>query len=146
MALTLNDTLGVKRETEGTTTSAAVLGGDAAEEARDPVLQDREEVSALPAPGQHLHRPAPRHRMARGVGQGQGLSPTPSPIAARRAFQGAEPYAVASVTLDEGVNVIADMVNCTAEDLKVGMRVKPYWHPLDNGEHLLMWQPDKDAK
>jgi hypothetical protein len=26
------------------------------------------------------------------------------------------------------------------------MKVKPYWHPLDNGEHLLMWQPDKDAK
>jgi hypothetical protein len=24
------------------------------------------------------------------------------------------------------------------------MRVKPYWHPLANGEHLLMWQPDKD--
>ena len=28
----------------------------------------------------------------------------------------------------------------------VGMKVKAYWHPLDNGEHLLMWQPDKDAK
>jgi hypothetical protein len=27
--------------------------------------------------------------------------------------------------------------------MKVGMRVKPYWHPLGNGEHLLMWQPDK---
>jgi hypothetical protein len=25
------------------------------------------------------------------------------------------------------------------------MKVKPYWHPLANGEHLLMWQPDKDA-
>jgi hypothetical protein len=25
------------------------------------------------------------------------------------------------------------------------MNVKPYWHPLDNGEHLLMWQPDMDA-
>jgi hypothetical protein len=23
--------------------------------------------------------------------------------------------------------------------------VKPYWHPLANGEHLLMWQPDRDA-
>jgi uncharacterized OB-fold protein len=43
------------------------------------------------------------------------------------------------------VNVIADVVNCTAEELKVGMKVKPYWLPLANGEHLLMWQPDKDA-
>jgi hypothetical protein len=50
------------------------------------------------------------------------------------------------VTLDEGVNLIADLIHCKEEDLKVGMRVKAYWHPLDNGEHLLMWQPDKDAK
>ena len=61
------------------------------------------------------------------------------------AFQGAEPYAVASVTLDVGVNLIAGVVKCSAEELKVGMKVKPYWHSLDNGEHLLMWQPDKDA-
>jgi uncharacterized protein len=61
------------------------------------------------------------------------------------AFQGVEPYAIASVTLDVGVNVIAGVVNCTAEQLKIGMRVKPYWHPRDNGEHLLMWQPDIDA-
>ncbi len=50
------------------------------------------------------------------------------------------------MTLDVGVNFIANIVNCTAEELKVGMKVKPYWHPLDNGEHLLMFQPDKDAK
>jgi uncharacterized OB-fold protein len=62
------------------------------------------------------------------------------------AFNGSEPYAVVNATLDVGVNVIADIVNCTAEELKIGMKVKPYWHPLDNGEHLLMWQPDKDAK
>jgi len=23
--------------------------------------------------------------------------------------------------------------------------VKPYWHPLDDGTHLLMFQPDRDA-
>ena len=32
-----------------------------------------EQVSALSAPGQHLHRPAPRHRMARGIRQGHGV-------------------------------------------------------------------------
>ena len=62
------------------------------------------------------------------------------------AFRGMEPYAVVSVTLDVGVNFIADIVNCTVEELKVGMAVKPYWHPLDDGTHLLMFQPDKDAK
>jgi uncharacterized OB-fold protein len=62
------------------------------------------------------------------------------------AFRGTEPYALVSVTLDVGVNFIADIVNCTMEELKVGMAVKPYWHPLDDGTHLLMFQPDKDAK
>jgi uncharacterized OB-fold protein len=60
-------------------------------------------------------------------------------------FRGNEPYAVASVTLDVGVNVIAGVVNCTADELKVGMAMKPYWHPLENGEHLLFWQPDRGA-
>jgi len=62
------------------------------------------------------------------------------------AFRGTEPYAVVSVTLDVGVNFIADIVNCTMEELKVDLAVKPYWHPLDDGTHLLMFQPDKDAK
>jgi len=62
------------------------------------------------------------------------------------AFHGVEPYAVVNATLDVGVNLIADIVRCTAEDLKIGMKVKPYWHPLETGEHLLMWQPDKDAR
>ena len=52
---------------------------------------------------------------------------------------------VASVTLDEGVNVIANVVNCAAGELKVGMRVKPYWHPLPNGMHLPMFEPDEPA-
>ena len=61
------------------------------------------------------------------------------------AFRGAEPYAVVSVTLDVGVNFIANIINCTAEELKVGMKVKPYWHPLEDGTHLMMFQPDRDA-
>ncbi len=48
-----------------------------------------------------------------------------------------------SVTLDVGVNFIANIVNCAAEELKVGMKVKPYWHPLEDGTHLLMFQPDR---
>ena len=59
-------------------------------------------------------------------------------------FRGAEPYAVVSVTLDVGVNFIADMVNCAAEDLKIGMKVKPYWHPLGDGTHLMLFQPDHE--
>jgi uncharacterized OB-fold protein len=62
------------------------------------------------------------------------------------AFRGAEPYAIVNVTLEgAGVNHIANLVNCKAEDVKVGMKVKPYWHPLDDGTHLLMFQPDDGA-
>ena len=58
-------------------------------------------------------------------------------------FRAVEPYAVACVTFDEAnVNHIANVVNCTADQLRVGMRVKPYWMPLDDGTHLLMFQPE----
>ena len=59
------------------------------------------------------------------------------------AFRGHEPYAVVSVTLDEGVNVIANMVHCTQEELKVGLRVRAWWLPLEDGTHLLMFEPDR---
>jgi len=25
------------------------------------------------------------------------------------------------------------------------MKVKPYWHPIGDGTHLMMFQPDTDA-
>jgi hypothetical protein len=62
------------------------------------------------------------------------------------AFRGQEPYAVVSVTLDIGVNFIANIIHCTTDELKVGLKVKPYWHPLEDGTNLLMFQPDRDAK
>ena len=59
-------------------------------------------------------------------------------------FRGSEPYAVVSVTLDAGVNVIANMVRCPVDAMRVGLRVEPYWHPLGDGTHLLMFQPERD--
>src|SRR5262245_9178077 len=61
------------------------------------------------------------------------------------AFRGTEPYPVVSVTLDVGVNFIANIVNCTAEPLKVGLKAKPHGHPLEDGTHLMMFQPDSGA-
>ena len=57
-------------------------------------------------------------------------------------FRGCEPYAVALVALDEGVNVLANVVHCTSADLRVGLRVKPCWLPLEDGTNLLMFEPD----
>jgi uncharacterized protein len=75
------------------------------------------------------------------TGKGQVFSYT---IAhrARPPFQGHEPFAIGLVTLDEGVNVMGNIVHCTREQLKIGMRVKPFWAPLANGTHLLMFEPD----
>ena len=70
--------------------------------------------------------------MARSRRQGRGYSFT----IARRArppFQGQEPFFIAVVTLDEGVNVMGNMVDCTLEEMKIGLRVKPYWVPLPTG-------------
>jgi uncharacterized OB-fold protein len=61
---------------------------------------------------------------------------------ARPPFQGHEPFAIGLVTLDEGVNVMGNIVHCTPERLKIGLRVRPFWAPLANGTHLLMFEPE----
>jgi uncharacterized OB-fold protein len=58
-------------------------------------------------------------------------------------FRGHEPYAVGMVTLDAGVNIIGNVVNCERADMRIGMRLEPYWHPLSDGKHLLMFQPEQ---
>jgi uncharacterized protein len=61
----------------------------------------------------------------------------------RPPFQGHEPFFICIVTLEEGVNVMGNVVNCSLEEMKIGLPMKPYWQPLANGTHLLMFQPDK---
>jgi uncharacterized OB-fold protein len=61
---------------------------------------------------------------------------------ARPPFQGHEPFVIGLVTLDEGVNVMANIGHCGRDRLKIGLRVKPLWAPLANGTHLLMFEPD----
>ena len=61
----------------------------------------------------------------------------------RPPFQGKEPFFIAVVTLDEGVNVMGNMVDCSPDEMKIGMRVKPYWHALPDGYHMLMFTPER---
>lgn len=61
---------------------------------------------------------------------------------ARGPFAGHEPFIIATVTLDEGVNVVTNIVNCDARQINIGLRVKAYWHPVSNGTHILMFEPD----
>ena len=55
-------------------------------------------------------------------------------------FRGHEPFAIGLVTLAEGVNVMANIVGCAEEDLRIGMAVQACWAPLPDGAHLLMFQ------
>jgi uncharacterized OB-fold protein len=56
-------------------------------------------------------------------------------------FRGHEPYVIALVRLLEGVNVMAHVVRCDLDAIKVGMKVVPFWAPLPDGFNLLMYQP-----
>src|SRR4030088_737352 len=57
-------------------------------------------------------------------GKGELFSPTTA-HRARPPCQGHEPFAIGLVTLDEGVNVMANIVHCSREQLKIGLRVQP---------------------
>lgn len=74
-------------------------------------------------------------------GKGQVFSWTVAQIA-RPPFLGHTPYFVATVTLDEGVNVIANLINCPSECIAVGLRVRPVWAPLPDGTNLLLFTPE----
>jgi uncharacterized OB-fold protein len=57
-------------------------------------------------------------------------------------FEGHEPYLVILVRLDVGIDIVSNLVNCAEQDARIGLRVQPYWHPLDDGRHLLLFEPD----
>jgi uncharacterized OB-fold protein len=43
------------------------------------------------------------------------------------------PYAIAYVTLDEGVSVLTNIVDCDLSALQIGQRVKLKWTPTEGG-------------
>jgi uncharacterized protein len=56
-------------------------------------------------------------------------------------FRGHEPYLVVIVRLDVGVDVVSNLVGCDMSEVAIGMRVEPHWLPLEDGTHLLQFQP-----
>ena len=60
---------------------------------------------------------------------------------ARPPFQGHEPFAMGIVTLKENVNMMANVINCSREELRVGLAVKVCWLPLPEGMHLPAFEP-----
>lgn len=61
---------------------------------------------------------------------------------ARPPFRDHEPFWLAMVALDEQVNIMANIVRCTQEQMAIGLRVRPHWAPLSDGRNLLLFEPD----
>lgn len=77
-------------------------------------------------------------------GRGQIFSFTIARVA-RPPFAQHTPYVIATVQLDEGVNIIANIVGCPLDRLAIGLRVQPYWAPLPDGTNLLLFTPEEST-
>ena len=51
------------------------------------------------------------------------------------------PYAIAYVTLDEGVTMMTNLVDCDFDALKIGQRVRVVWKPTDGGPPVPTFTP-----
>lgn len=53
----------------------------------------------------------------------------------------AEPYAIAYVTLDEGVTMLTNLVDCDLDRLRIGDPVRIVFKPAENGDMIPMFTP-----
>jgi hypothetical protein len=51
------------------------------------------------------------------------------------------PYCIAYVTLDEGVSMLTNIVDCDLDGVTVGMKVKVVFKPTDGGPPVPMFTP-----
>ena len=75
-------------------------------------------------------------------GRGEVFTYTVAHVA-RPPFAGHTPFLIATVTLDVGVNMIANVINCPLERIAIGMHVRKSWIPLPDGSNLLVFEPDE---
>lgn len=52
-----------------------------------------------------------------------------------------EPYCIAYVTLDEGVAMLANIVDCDLDAVRIGQRVKVVFKPTEGGPPVPMFAP-----
>ena len=55
-----------------------------------------------------------------------------------------EPYAIAYVTLEEGVTMLTNIVDCDFDALKIGQKVKLVFIPSEGGFPVPMFTPEPD--
>ena len=51
------------------------------------------------------------------------------------------PYAIAYVTLDEGVSMMTNIVDCDLDTIRIGQRVRVVFKPTDGGPPVPMFAP-----
>ncbi|HEV8615346.1 MAG TPA: Zn-ribbon domain-containing OB-fold protein [Methylomirabilota bacterium] len=51
------------------------------------------------------------------------------------------PYAIAYVTLEEGVSMMTNIVDCDLDTIRIGQRVKVVFKPTDGGPPVPMFTP-----
>ena len=52
-----------------------------------------------------------------------------------------DPYCICYVTLDEGVTMLANLVDCDFDKVKVGMKVRTVFKPSEGGTPVPMFAP-----
>jgi uncharacterized protein len=52
-----------------------------------------------------------------------------------------DPYCIAYVTLDEGITVLTNLVDCDFDKLAIGMKVKAVFKPSEGGAAVPMFTP-----
>ncbi|MDP1967833.1 MAG: Zn-ribbon domain-containing OB-fold protein [Burkholderiaceae bacterium] len=52
-----------------------------------------------------------------------------------------EPYAIGFVTLEEGVTLMTNIVDCDLDSIKIGQKVKVVFKPSDGGPPVPMFAP-----
>jgi uncharacterized OB-fold protein len=52
-----------------------------------------------------------------------------------------EPYCIAYVTLDEGVSMLTNVVDCDLDAVRIGLKVKVVFKPTDGGPPVPMFTP-----
>ncbi len=57
-------------------------------------------------------------------------------------FEDRVPYLIGLVELDEGVRIIANLVNVAPDDVEVGMKVRVVWETLSDDINYFAFEPD----
>ena len=57
------------------------------------------------------------------------------------AFKSMLPHVMVVTELDEGPRLVGDMVNCTPDEVRIGMKVRVVFRPLTERVTLPVWEP-----